>query len=432
MKKRKRGPVLPRMIAALTLLLPAACLQPANEAPNLEYVPPALRDISRDFSVAPGCDMIIISFEGGAFQSGLTAGDFTLVINGASVSVNTPVADNETQAVLSFASSLSPGNYTLTIKAGAFSKNPSRLTVKAVKGDGTWSAALENTGFNRNPIYALSYGSGKYLAAGGGGNLAYSRDGDTWTNIPPGSTVTQSKFTQDVKSIAYGNGTFYAVGKNAQAAYSADGQNWTGYTESIFDNTLSINAVIYGGGKFLAAGDGGRMMYMTDDGGWTRVDDSRFGNFAVRALAWGRTASGESRYVAGGDEGQLCFSGDGVTWTYSGSGTGNAREQFGAVAVNGLAFGGAYVAAVLDNGKIYRSGDGGITWEEKYAVPGGTGLLRVVYGSGTFIAAGHNGAALVSGDGGDTWTPLTVPFSTGDQISCAAYSAGRFILAGHP
>jgi hypothetical protein len=436
-KKKKPHPI-PGLAAVLAAFLSAACLQPANEVPNLEYVPQGLRDISANFSVAADSDMIIVGFEGGAFQSGVAAGDFELrVINGASVSVNTPVADSETQAVLAFDSSLSPGSYNLTIKAKAFSRNPSRLTVKAVRGDGTWSAALENTGFNRNPIYGLSYGSGKYVAGGGGGNLSYSRDGDTWTNIPPGSTVTQSKFTQDVRSIAYGNGMFYAVGKSGQVAYSADGQNWTGYSESIFDNVLSINAVIYGGGKFLAAGEGGRMMYMPDDSGWTRAADSRFGDRAVRTLAWGRLASGENRYVAGGDDGQLCFSGDGVNWTYSGNttdgtGTGNAKEQFGNIAVNGLAFGGGYFVAVLDNGKIYRSGNGGMNWEERYAVPGGTGLLSIVYGSGIFIAAGHNGRALASGDGGETWTPMTVPFSTGDQISCAAYSAGRFILAGNP
>ena len=427
MSKKKTGPALP-FSAALALLLAAACLQPANEAPNLEYVPQELQDISADFSVAPDCDMIIIGFEGGAFQSGLEAADFTLrVINGATVPVYTPVADTETQAVLPFELSLSPGNYNLTIKARAFSKNPSRLMVKAVNGTGAWSAALENTGFNRNPIYAISYGSGKYLAAGGGGNLAYSRDGDTWTNIPPGSAVTQSKFSHDARGIAWGNGMFYAVGERGQAAYSADGQNWTGYTESIFDNVLSINVIIYGGGKFLAAGDSGRMMFMNDDGGWTRAAETHFGNDAVRALAWGRLASGENRYVAGGDgpsgNGKLCWSGDGSTWNHS---TDPAKR------VNGLAYGNGVFVAVSDEGKIYRSGDGGVNWAEKYTVPGGTGLLRAVYGSGTFIAAGHNGAALVSGNGGETWTPMTVPFSTGDQISCAAYSAGRFILAGHP
>ncbi|MDR1588292.1 MAG: hypothetical protein LBS57_12615, partial [Treponema sp.] len=426
-KKNKRSAI-PGLIILWAAFLSAACLQPANEVPNLEYVPQVPQDLSVDFPVAAGSDMIIVGFEGGAFQSGVKAADFALkVVNGASVTVNTPVVDSETQAVLSFSSSLEAGNYNLTIKANAFGRNPSRLTVKAVKGDGAWSAPAANTGFNRNPIYALAYGSGKHLAAGGGGNLSYSRDGDTWTNIPPGAAVTQSKFSQDgeVRSIAYGNGTFYAAGKKAQISFSGDGQNWTGYSENIFDNSLSINAVIYGGGKFLAAGEGGRMMYMTDDGGWTGVYETHFGSDTIRALAWGTSAAGE-RYVAGGDgpggTGKLCWSGDGITWTHA--------ADIGK-SVNGLAWGNGAFVAVSNEGKIYRSGNG-VNWDEKYAVPGGTGLLSVAYGSGTFIAAGHNGAALKSIDGGYTWTPMTIAsFSTGDQIFCAAYSGGRFFLAGN-
>jgi hypothetical protein len=430
-KKTRYRASLPGLAAVLAALISAACLQPANEVPTLEYVPPGLRDSSANFSAAPGSDMIIASFEGGAFQSGVSAADFTLRMqNGAAVTVDTAVVDSETQAVLPFETPLGSGDYRLTIRADAFSRNPGRLTVKAVKGDGAWSAPPD-TGFNRSPIYALSYGSGKYLAGGGGGNLFYSRDGSAWTNIPPGSSVIQSKFTQDILGIAYGNGTFYAVGKGAQVAYSADGQNWTGYTESIFDNSLSISTILYGGGKFLAAGDRGRMMFMNDDGGWTRVAENHFGDSHIRALAWGRVGL-ENRYVAGGDgagetagNGKLCWSEDGVSWVYSASfGVDNKR-------VNGLAFGGGYFVAVLDNGKIFRSDDGA-TWTEKHALPGGTGLLSVVYGSGIFIAAGHNGVALVSEDQGDTWEPITVPYATGHQISCAAYSAGCFILAGHP
>jgi hypothetical protein len=377
--------------------------------------------------------MIIASFEGGAFQSGVGADHFRLQkINDGDIAVAVAVVDSETQAVLPFDTPLAPGEYKLTIGAGAFSRNPGRLTVKAVKGDGAWSV-LSDAGFNRSPVYALSYGSGKYLAGGGDGNLFYSRNGSDWTNIPPGSSVIQSKFTRDIMGIAYGNGIFYAVGQGAQVAYSADGQNWTGYTESIFDNYFSINTIIYGGGKFLAAGDSGRMMFMNDDGGWTRVAESRFGNKPVRALAWRRIETKDDikdTYVAGGDgendgAGKLCWSDDGATWTYSSDfGENNKR-------VNGLAFGGGYFVAVLENGDIFRSADGK-SWNKVHTGSGGTGLLSVVYGSSTFIAAGHYGVALISKDQGEHWESISVPFATGYQISCAAYSAGCFILAGHP
>jgi photosystem II stability/assembly factor-like uncharacterized protein len=424
-RRKTRG-----LIIALGAFLSSACLQPANEVPSLEYVPQVPRDLSANFSVAAGSDMIIVGFEGGSFQSAANAADFTLRAGSVQLAVEKLVFDKETQAVLPFPAPLDAGSYTLTIGSNAFSGNPGRLTVKAVKGDGTWSAPAENTGFNRRPIYAIAYGGGKYLAGGGGGYLSYSRDGDAWTAIPPGTAVTQSKFSQEgeVRSIAYGNGTFYAAGKNGQVGFSGDGQNWTGYSESIFDNSLSINAVIYGGNKFLAAGDDGRMMYMSDDGGWTRVYENLFGNGAIRALAWGISGAGE-RYVAGGDDsasggGKLCWSADGLAWNHVSAFTGQS--------VTGLASGNGVFVAVTNEGKIYRSLDGETNWEEKYAVPGGTGLLSAAYGSGAFIAAGHNGVALKSDDGGDTWSPVTVSsFSTNDQIFCAAYSGGRFFLAGN-
>jgi hypothetical protein len=430
--ERKRNPYcgLSALILILALFIPTACLQPANEIPNLEYIPQSLKDVSADFNVSAGSDMIIVQFEGGAFQNDVAIDDFTFRGVNGTVSVDALTVDAETLAILSFDTPLRAGTYNLTIRANAFIRSPGRLVVEAVNGNGTWSVPIGNTGFNRSPIYAIAYGAGKYLAVGGGGNLSYSRDGAVWINIPPGFTVTQSQFPQDceIRTAAYGNGTFYVMGTGGRVGFSAEGQNWEGYTESMFDHSLTINAVIYGDGKFLAAGDDGRMMYMTDDGGWPWVSDNHFGNGAIRALAWGRTEAGESRYVAGGVDtptggGKLSWSGDGINWTWSV----NLDKR-----VNGLAYGQGVFVAVTDDGKIYQSVDGGVSWAGKYTVPGGTGLLSVVYGSGRFIAAGHNGVALVSADGGDQWMPMSVSFSTSDQISCAAYIGGRFFLAGNP
>jgi hypothetical protein len=439
-------------IFALLLL---SCLQPVNQQPNLEYVPEGAHEVSAAFRAENGSDMIILSFEGGAFQTNLTNSFFEL--SGPASFLYRPVRDNDTQVIFPFDSSgphsLPAGEYRITVKAGAFQKTPSRVMALAVSSAADWKP-VEDPKFGSFAIRALSHGSAKYLAGGGGGKLAYSRDSLSWTPIPPGFTAAQSNFpdSEQVLGIAYGNGTFYAAGTGGRVSFSGDGLSWNGYTESIFGGN-SINAIVYGGGKFLAAGNSGRMMYMQDGDNWTAVsgDASKFGAININALAWGQDAGGGNMYVAGGDDpgggagGQLCYSRDGVNWNYRGGGAAaNAN-------INALAFGkssgaqGIFTAG-FENGSLHYSTDGGQNWAAA-SQNGGLNFSRVqslACGCGVFIALGIDSNAVAadrkliaaSSADGKNWDILTFsgnpppPFTRDFDLGRAVYAGGKFIVAG--
>jgi hypothetical protein len=433
-----------------------SCLQPANFNESLEYVPSGATGATVNFRINAGnaSEMLVVSFEGGAFQSNTQAGHFNL--NGTALTPGQLVRDNDTQVIILPASPLSSGDHRLIIDAGAFEKSPSRVLVTAALSTGNWTSG-DTTGFGRNTINALSHGSGKYLAGGNGGRLAYSRDSASWTGIPAGSaTASSSNFpdSETVMSIAYGNGTFYAVGTHGRVSFSSDGLSWSGYTERYFDGTPdyhSINAIIYGGGKFLAAGNDGRIMYMRDGYGWERVQgDNRFGSININALAWGWNSAGKNVYVAGGSTpggggtGQLSYtSADdlNVDWKYSGAG-------LPAEHINCLAFGnpGSQRIFVLGSsgGKIHYADTDppqADNWAWVHAgsadaLFGSSAVLSIAYGGGRFIAVGKSGTAAVSTDG-ITWTalspPLPFPLNSGNyDIYRVAYAGGKFILAGSP
>jgi hypothetical protein len=68
-----------------------------------------------------------------------------------------------------------------------------------------WTAITDST-FGPSSVTAIAYGSGKFVAVGSGGEMAYSPDGVTWT------AVTDSTFgPSSVIAIAYGSGKFVAV-----------------------------------------------------------------------------------------------------------------------------------------------------------------------------------------------------------------------------
>jgi hypothetical protein len=80
--------------------------------------------------------------------------------------------------------------------------------------------------------YSVTYGNGKFVAAGNG-FMAYSSDGVTWTPV----AVTGINM-----AVAYGNGLFVAIRAASTDAWSSpDGINWT---QRVLAQTTSSSAVI--------------------------------------------------------------------------------------------------------------------------------------------------------------------------------------------
>jgi photosystem II stability/assembly factor-like uncharacterized protein len=124
--------------------------------------------------------------------------------------------------------------------------------------------------------------------------MVQSTDGQTWTALTPGLPVSNTF------GVAYGNGTWVAGGYNGKMAYSTDGENWT---EADITGFASLG-VAYGNGKWVAVGQQGKMAYSTDGGvTWTLVTDSGFGTTHINGVAYGG-----GRFVAVGKDGKMAYS----------------------------------------------------------------------------------------------------------------------------
>ena len=302
-------------------------------------------------------------------------------------------------------------------------------------------------------VRALAWGSGKFVAGGEYGRLAYSPDGKSWTN------VTDSTFASEmVLGIAWGNGKFVAVGNSAKIAYSSDGIIWTAVADEsnafigTYGGKSGVSAIVYGNDKFVAVGGGtgnggsGRIAYSSDGIIWTAVSNSTFGTTGISRLAYG-----DGKFVAAASSDKMAVSSDGITWTA----VTQSIFLYPSPSLNTIAYGSGKFIAVGYNGTIAYSTNGE-TWTVvsdnpfyypyKMGDPGydlwvqATSDLRaIVYGGGKFVAVDYGGKTAVSPDG-VTWTikadrVFAGNYTAGTQeaavnnaIRVIAYDGGKFIV----
>ena len=415
----------------------SACFQAIYEDTPLDYIPPAVSDISVDFSAPTGSDMIIATIYGATFLEIISASQFSLYQGSIGIPLNVPQRDSDTRVIFSFDSGSGNGlggsGYRLIVRKEALKGAASRMTAQPVKS-GVWTSASGIDGiFSRSVIWDIGYGSGKFVAVADEGKMAYSDDGIDWTAIRPGYNSMQSQFNDTIRGIAWGDGQFVAVGYGARMASSDNGINWNGWTESMFSGQ-SILSITYGGGRFVAGSDNGKIIYKQDSGNWTGVHDSGFGDKSILALCWGNIG-GNSLYVSAGQYGHIPISGDAVNWD------GSIDSKFGAENNNiyGLACGNNCYVAVGDGGKISYSPNG---WEWQLIAPvsgnnpfDSKSIQSVSFGSGIFVAAGIDGKMAKSSDG-QNWTLINSgaagnQFATGWLIQTVGYGGGKFAAAGH-
>lgn len=91
--------------------------------------------------------------------------------------------------------------------------------------------------FTGEEFVDASFGLGLFVAIGNN-FIAWSSDGETWTECTPATSI-------DYVSITFDGTLFYAYGyTDRKVAVSADGKNWT--VQSITGVTQNLDAVIYG------------------------------------------------------------------------------------------------------------------------------------------------------------------------------------------
>jgi hypothetical protein len=223
----------------------------------------------------------------------------------------------------------------------------------AVSSNGTaWESVTQTT--TTADLYAIAYGAGVYVAGGYNGTMVYF-DGDEWNDI-----TDTDIFPGNINSIIYANEKFVAVGQQGKTAVSQNGIDWTDVSsgdtgsESVFGSgtggSVGIKMVAYGNEKFIAAGQG-KVGVSSNGASWTKIDLSSTGAdlLGSGSTSWLNCVTfGNGRFVAGGANGQLIYSTDGLNWTKAAQ----TSSIFGSNYINGVAFGNGRFVAVggVDNG----------------------------------------------------------------------------------
>jgi len=182
--------------------------------------------------------------------------------------------------------------------------------------------------FGGRIIRAIEYGkgadssSGRYVAAGDGGNTIFRWDLDEWRK---GEGINYDNM---ITTLAFGNtggdGIFIAGGyspdqdndtiNHSCLYWAADGmrtQNWTGTNSFFGDNIIRCSA--YGNGVFVIGGDSGKLSWSPDGKEWTEVTSSPFVTHE-RASGVLSIAFGSGVFIAGGHDGIMAVSIDGIYW----------------------------------------------------------------------------------------------------------------------
>ena len=265
------------------------------------------------------------------------------------------------------------------------------------------SLGAPTSNFGTTIIYAVTYGNGLFVAGGETGQLRVSTDAITW------STATSNFGVTHINALTYGNDIYVAVGDAGQMRTStklSGATTWTTGTHTL--GNTQILCAAYGGGKYIAGGvaaGNGQFTISTDAITWT---SSYTGSpDTMYAITYG-----QGLFVAGGNNGLLVTSTDGVSWNYRTSGFGSSNTIYG------LAYGGGTFVAVggAASASVASTSTDGITWTTRTVNAGNKNLRGVAYCDGYFVVTvgGGSTSPLILSTDGITWT-------TGPNITNSMY-----------
>jgi hypothetical protein len=293
-------------------------------------------------------------------------------------------------------------------------------------------------------IQTVCYGNGVFVAGSrdNDGRIAYSPDGINWTGLDATATTFGTNFVH----VRFLNGSFWAVGGGGHMAHSENGTTWTAVENPGI--TVNIVDIAWGeveghdDGVFVAAGDSATMSYSTDGGvTWTANNQNTyFNNANFKAIEWGA-----GKFLA---VGQLCraiYSEDGINWTNISSTIASTVFDQASVPNYGSGWFGMSVATyggglyiVASQGVLGLSQDC-VTWEKiamsEFGFPRGSSygwINCLIYVDGIFVLGGGDGESAYSTDGRN-WTPITTTkpiFHNFHFINGLAYGNGKFVAVG--
>ncbi len=270
-----------------------------------------------------------------------------------------------------------------------------------------WNIATQPT-----PVgswYAVTYGSGQWVALGHGASVAVSPDGSTWTEypIPAGSW----------QSVTYGDGQYVAlssVNAGPEEIVSSNGQSWAAAPGP----TGPWAALTFGNGRFVAVSSTGQIDTSTNGTQWTSAWDHS--NYDFTSVTYG-----DGHFVATDEAmGAIAISTNGLTWSRLFP-TPGVTSKWGAVV-----YGEGNFAAFNDSssGSVATSVSASV-WATHPLTPT-QAIDSAAFGCGSFVGVGQSAGAtadFISSTSGSTWVAAAVPTDATSDWTAVAYGAHRFV-----
>ncbi|MDR1802784.1 MAG: hypothetical protein LBQ94_04190 [Treponema sp.] len=241
----------------------------------------------------------------------------------------------------------------------------------------------------------------------------------TWTVKSAGATgATIAAGTNVLRTTAAGTVTVTATIANGLTATTAYTQDCTITIRAASD--FAFQAIAYGGGRFVAGGYDGFMAYSDNGIDWTRVTDSPFDeDYYITGIAYGG-----GRFIAVGFDGynhvysRIAYSADGQTWTRVRNIPFADDSAIGGIAYSGsrfIAVGMSLGSRLVDEStEYYRipllvSSTDGTSWSVSTSPFEDEGeiLTSIAYGNGNFVVGSYTGKIAWSSNNGTSWTPGT-------------------------
>lgn len=287
----------------------------------------------------------------------------------------------------------------------------------------TWTQA-GTASFGADTVYAVTWAEKlkKFIAGGNVSKIAYSSDGDTWTQaLTPVGSATAIKWIADLGIAVCVQGQYIRT--------SSDANVWaTIYTAPVTSNGFRDIAYARSLGLLVAVGDNAiqdvsqaNIIISADSTAtWAPATDTSYGqNSPVYCVTWSDELE---KFVSGGLYGKIAYSSDGYTWTQA------ATPSFGTAVTNwiySIAWSPslAKFVAVGGAGQIAYSSDGNIWTQAATPSFGASNINKVEWCPEIekFVAVGESGKIAYSSDG-DTWTQAGTPSFGATTIYAVAYS----------
>lgn len=241
-------------------------------------------------------------------------------------------------------------------------------------------------------------GANTAVAVGGPGTVLRTTDaGLHWALTSEGESTNDS-----LLSVAMSGQQGVAVGQRIVQRTSDGGRHWVRVTMPGDPDAASWESVAWSGSNVTIVGGAGRILRSVDGGvNWAgAVSDGG-------AVDWHAVAfNGHGVGLIVGEDGSVMRSvNGGANWM---------RVRTGTEAFNGVVFSDATTAFAVGrtsqfNGVIFRSTDGGLTWQAVSIDPNALVLSSISFSSATVGVISSQAAIYRTIDGGLTWTAATTP-----------------------